>query len=225
MISCVIFDVDGTLLDTSEGIAESVRHTVRQLSLKEISRETVLKFIGPPVQESFKKYCSLGDAQAREAAGVFRDYYKEHALFRARPYEGIFELLELLKNSGCRIGAATYKREDYAVRLLEHFSFERYAGVIHGSDGCGVLSKADIIRKCMDELGEDREKCVAAGDTRHDAAGAESAGIGFIAVTYGFGFRSGSDIEDYPCLGVAGRPLDIWDILCREARYGRRERG
>ena len=209
MIRNVIFDLDGTLLDTSEGILLSVEHTVKVLGYGELSLEQKLSFIGPPVQVSLKRLYGLSDEEAQRGAGVFREYYKDKALLKARPYEGIYDLCGMLKERGIRMAVATYKREDYAVKLLKHYDFDRYCDPMHGADNNNVLKKEDIIKMCVDEMGAKKEECVLIGDTDNDAKGAMEAGIPFIAVTYGFGFKDKKDLDCFTYIGIADSPIEV----------------
>ncbi len=209
MIRNVIFDLDGTLLDTREGILESVRYAAGQLGYPELPKEELLQFVGPPIQQSFMQHYGCDEETAQKAAGVFRTYYKTTALLMARPYEGIYALCETLKAHGLRMAVATYKREDYALTLLRHFRFDQYCDPMHGADDLNQLKKADIIQLCMKEMNAIPDECVLVGDTLHDAQGARDAGLSFIAVTYGFGFRDKADTEGFPCYGIAKRPLDV----------------
>ena len=213
MIKNVIFDLDGTLLDTSEGILLSVEHTVKELGFKELTLEQKLSFIGPPVQNSLKRLYGLSDRDAQKGAEIFREYYKEEALLMAEPYDGIFTLCETLKNNGVRMAVATYKREDYALKLLCAKGFDRYCDPMHGADNNNILKKEDIIIMCVDEMGVQKEECVLIGDTDNDAKGAMQAGIPFIGVTYGFGFRSRDDLKEYPYIGVSDTPMGVVDLV------------
>lgn len=213
MIKNVIFDLDGTLLDTREGIIESVKFAAKELGYEELPRETLLKFVGPPIQQSLMMFYGCDMETAQRGANIFRDYYKTTALLKAEPYEGIFDLCEKLKANGVRMAVATYKREDYALTLLRHFGFHKYCNPMHGADNNNVLKKADIVRICQEEMGATKENSVLIGDTEHDAKGAEQAETPFIAVTYGFGYKSSDDVKDYPSIGVARTPLEIADII------------
>lgn len=209
----ILFDLDGTLLDTSEGIIESVRHTISLLGLPELTTEVLKTFVGPPVQESFKKYYGMEEANAQEAADVFRSYYKETALFLAQPYPGIHELLEKIKKNNLRIGVATYKREDYAKTLLEHFDIAPFCDTICGADNENKLTKTDIIMKCLHDLSLDTKDTVLIGDTIHDARGASNSGIPFIGVAYGFGFESRNDSIPYPCVRCVETVEELADAI------------
>ncbi|GAA6377208.1 HAD family hydrolase [Firmicutes bacterium i23-0019-B6] len=211
----VLFDLDGTLLDTTEGILESVKYTVNKLGFEELPYEKQLRFVGPPIQESFIKYYNCSSEQAQGAVEIFRDYYKNKALFKAVPYAGIYELFDLLKSLDVKMAVATYKREDYALKILEYFKFNQYCCSMHGGDNENKLKKSDIVNICLDELQCNKKDCVLVGDTIHDAKGAADAQIPFIAVTYGFGFKTEEELKEYPCVGIAESPKELVKIIER----------
>ena len=188
-------------MDTSEGILSSVRYAIKAAGYNELPEERIRQFIGPPIQDSFRQEFNLSSAEANELATIFRNRYKEVDLLNARPYEGIFDALSSLRRDGYKLGVATYKREDYALKLLESFGFLEYFEVIHGSDFEGKLKKADIIEKCISALNLDnRDRIVFVGDTVGDLKSAASARIHFIAVTYGFGFKNEDQDKDFDAL-------------------------
>lgn len=200
-IEAVLFDLDGTLLDTQEGILASARHVIDIMHLPELPTDILLKFVGPPIQYSLQKYCGLNEEQAQQGANLFRSYYKSKALYLATVCDGIFDLLKSLKGKGIKIGVATYKREDYAIDLLRNSGIACYCDVIHGADNENQLTKVDIVDMCINEMGCDRSATILVGDTDHDAIGAEKAGIGFVAVTWGFGYTDESQL-DYPYIKI-----------------------
>lgn len=204
----VIFDVDGTLLDTTDGVIESAVYAAKSFGYPELPYETMLKFVGPPIQESFIKHYGFSVSDAQKAANVFRSYYKDNALLKATPYKGIFDVCKFLQKSNVKQAVATYKREDYALTLLHHFSFDAYLDVIHGADNNNVLTKSDIIKLCISDMGYKENECVLIGDTLHDANGAAESGIDFIAVTYGFGFKRNESIS-VNHIAVADKPEDL----------------
>lgn len=208
----VIFDVDGTLLDTTEGVTAAVRYTIEQHHLHELAWEELTTFIGPPIQDSFAKHFGISDSETlQELATTFRSRYKNYELFKAKPYEGIYELCDQLQRQGIVIAIATYKREDYAVEIIKHFGFDRYSHIYYGADHENRLKKADIIKKCLADIEIDGQSAaVMVGDTDNDALGAEEAGIDFIGVTYGFGFRDYEEVlKCKNATGYVERPLDI----------------
>ena len=209
----VIFDLDGTLLDTSEGIIESIQFAVHELGYEQLSYDELCTFVGPPIQQSFMNHYGCDKETAQKAADIFREYYMTTALLKAKPYDGIYELCERLKKKDIRMAVATYKREDYAVQLLCHFHFNEYCDPMHGGDNLDQLRKEDIIKRCQSEMNASPENSVMVGDTVGDALGAVKANTPFIAVTYGFGFKIPEEINAYPNIGTAGNPLEIADLI------------
>lgn len=210
----VIFDVDGTLLDTTEGVLNSVKYAMREKSLEIPSDEYLCSFIGPPIQNSFAKLYGLEGKELQELTDLFRNRYKSTELLKAKPYDGLFEVLSNLKNAGIKIGIATYKREDYAITLLKHFGFDKYTDVMHGADNNNVLKKKDIIELCLKEMGvEDYKRAVMIGDSDNDALGADHIGIEFVGVTYGFDFAKPEDVQQFPSIGCVDKPIDLLSIL------------
>ena len=209
-----IFDLDGTLLDTAEGVTGSIRYVIEKLRLEPLSDEVLRSFIGPPIQNSFARIYGFDKERAAEAAAIFRDIYKDENLLLARPYDGIYDTIKDLKKSGVHCAVATYKRQDYTDRLLGHFGFDRICDKICGSDFEGKLTKKDIIRNAIEYLGvTDYSRAVMIGDSDNDAIGADALGVPFIAVTYGFGFSDDADAGQFPNAGIAHTPEEITRII------------
>lgn len=223
MTKAVIFDVDGTLLDTTEGILSSVRYTIEKHQLPELDRENLLHFIGPPIQDSFAKHYGLAGDILQELATTFRDHYKDADLYKAIPYDGIYEVCEQLKTAGIPMAVATYKRQDYAEKIVRYFGFGKYTDIIFGADHENRLKKVDIIRRCLNAMGVPADKdAVMIGDSDNDATGAGKIGIGFLGVTYGFGFHSDGEIMSIPhAIGTAHTPGEIISILLSGKEYQR----
>ena len=208
----VLFDLDGTLLDTSEGILKSVKETIEYYGLKELPEEELLKFIGPPIEWSFEGKCGVTGDKLAEVTNHFRDRYSNHNLLLAKPYDGIMDLLEYLKDKNIPIGIATYKKQDYAEKLLLATGFGNYTSHIFGSDYEGKLLKKDIIKLCIDSLGvDDASKVLMVGDSNHDANGAKLAGSPFCGVSFGFGFGAfgGEDINEFEHVFYADHPMEM----------------
>ena len=185
----IIFDLDGTLLDTSEGVKEAVLFTIKKLGYSKLEHDNLDAFIGPPIQTSLINFYNCTKEEAQKGADIFREYYKNVSLFKASAYPGIYSVIQFIKEKNMNVAVATYKREDYAIKLLNKFRFNEYCKVMHGGDNFNKLSKADIIKICIDELGGDIDNSLYVGDTYSDLKGANECGIDFIGVTYGFGFK------------------------------------
>lgn len=205
----VIFDLDGTLLDTSEGVFDSVRHTVKSLGKPALDEATLRTFIGPPVKLSLIRLYGLDEDAANRATEIFRTQYKEYDLLKAEPYEGIKELILALREHGFKIGVATLKREDYALTLLGHYHFTEICDSICGSDFDSKMTKADVLNKCLNSLNLSPSEAVLVGDTSSDGIGAKEAGVDFMAVTYGFGPDTEEKWQEYEPVYVAKDTHDI----------------
>lgn len=205
-----VFDVDGTLLDTTEGVLSSVKYTIEHFGFEPLSEQRLKKFIGPPIQNSFADAYGLSGDILQEIASVFRNRYKDVDLLKAKPYDGIYEAMDSLVKKDVKIAVATYKRQDYAERILRHFGFDRYTDIMYGADHENKLKKRDIIEKCIRDSGiSDYSSAVMIGDSDNDAIGARDIGVSFIAVTYGFGFDNAADAMEFPNAGIAETPAEI----------------
>lgn len=198
----VIFDLDGTLLDTSEGIIKAVEYTIRKYNLNKLTNDQLLSFIGPPIQESFNRMYNFDEEKCQRLAETFRERYKTIDLLKAKPYNGIYELLNHLLENNIKIAVSTYKREDYAKTLLDAFEFNKYFNIINGADNYNKLKKKDIIKLSINDCKiNNNSKVVYIGDTQSDLNASKELEINFIGVNYGFGFKN---VNSY-----ANKPNDI----------------
>ncbi|HAP56691.1 MAG TPA: haloacid dehalogenase [Sphaerochaeta sp.] len=205
-----IFDLDGTLMNTSPGIFASANATVERLGMEpEHDLKQLSKFIGPPITQCFVKVYDLDPSLIDQAVVIYRKEYDEHGRFNATPYEKIEDTLDALKKSGYLLAVGTLKYEPLARQMMEHFGLAPYFDSIRGANESSSLSKADIVRKVLDDLGVQRQDAVLIGDTTHDQKGAEEAGVAFIAVDWGFGFPKGMEKE--PSMYAMAREVE--DLL------------
>lgn len=185
----IIFDLDGTLADTSSGILECHRYTNRVMG-RPIVDETILKrIIGGPLLKTYQNLFGYSEYDAKQAVQIYREHYAEVGFLRSVLYPGMRECLTDLKEHGYLLAVATLKEEELAKKLLDMLGVSTLFDVIHGMDAEDTLSKGDLLNMCMDELGTSRQDTILIGDSLHDANGAQQAGIGFLGVSYGFGFN------------------------------------
>ncbi len=210
----IIFDLDGTLLDTSVGIINSVEYTIKKMGYKTLSQEELRLFVGPRIQDSLEKVYGIQGEELSMASNIFRNRYKEGDVFLANPYEGIEILLKRMKSMGVHIAVATNKRQDFADALLEKQGFLKYIEVVCGTDMQGKLKKEDLISRCINAFSECNSKnTIMIGDSSYDAEAAEKAGVDFVGVTYGFEFETLSDVNKWSNVGVVDSPLKLIEMI------------
>ena len=108
-----IFDLDGTLLDTTQGVIECVENTAKEIGFPRKDMSELITFIGPPLQDSFQRVYGCDKDKADEATAIFRKFYSGGLMYHAKPYDGILEQCEHLKDAGVLLAVATYKKEEY----------------------------------------------------------------------------------------------------------------
>lgn len=184
MKKIVLFDLDGTLIDSSEGIINSLRYMQEKLNLENLAVETLQKFIGPPLKESVKLYYGLDDEAAQLAETTYREHFSEIGLKQLEIYPQVPETLTLLAED-YSLAVATSKPEPYAKQIMQEIGLNQFSG-IYGADLAGKLhDKAAVIAYALEELGS--REAVMVGDRKFDLIGAEKNQIPAIGVLYGFG--------------------------------------
>lgn len=189
MYKYIIFDLDGTLLNTSDGIIKSINNTIKKLSLPDISFETKKTFIGPPISESLKRIYNISDEKAKLGHSIFREIYENNYLYDASIYDGIIELLEFLNEKKIYMAIATYKKEEHAKKIITRFGLNKYFKIINGSNTENSLTKVNIIQNCFIYSHINNNEILMIGDTESDYKAAMKLDINFVGVTYGFGFQ------------------------------------
>ena len=195
MHTVIIFDLDGTLLNTSPGIFATANYTMKKLGFDELPESQLRKFVGPPLAACFRIACGLEEHLIEQACSIYREGYAKGAMYRASAYEGIVEMLETLRSRGLTLLVATLKHEDMARKILERKGLIQYFTSVHGSDSQGALTKKDIILNALKAINKaSGPDVLMVGDTPHDMDGARDAGVNFLAVDWGFGYHKGERI-------------------------------
>lgn len=187
----ILFDLDGTLTNSAEGIIHSVVYALEYYGIYEKDIQKLKRFIGPPLQESFVEYYGFDAQKAGEAVWKYREYFADRGMFENNVYPGIPELLEELKAGGRRLFVATSKPTVYTNQILEHFGLMGYFEDVQGSNLDGSRTrKEEVIRCVLDGNGiSDTGSAVMVGDRKHDVLGGRACGLDTIGVLYGFGSR------------------------------------
>jgi len=213
-IKAVLWDMDGTLFNTKRGIEMAVREALDTRGLPQVRDDEIDDFIGPPIQYGFRDVCHLSMEEARETADVFRKYYREKGyVTECDPYPGLLNCLKDLKEKGFHNAVCTLKKQDMAERIVDKFGLSGLFDSIVGTDALDSIKKDDTIRITAERFGIGTGEAVLIGDTEFDSLGAEKAGSLFIGVTYGFGFKSEEDVNEYPNIGTASSVDDVLRLI------------
>ena len=203
----VFFDLDGTLMDTSDGIFAGGRYAMEKVGIPIPEIEDWNVFIGPPLGDCFRLTFGIKDEdKIRQLCEAYHEFYMEEGRFRAHFYPGILEVAKELKKRGHVLGIASMKNEDLVQEMCKHFKVDDLFDVQLGIDLIGTMTKADLLKEGFKRLGLSASDCVLIGDTAIDARGAQQAGCDCIRVSWGFGFKP---VEE----GTINSPYDILNLV------------
>ena len=210
MYDIILFDLDGTLTESAEGITNSVIFALDKMGIKETDKEKLKEFVGPPLDESFMKYYGFDKEGAREAIENYRIYYRAKGIFEAPLYENVKETLVQLKKSGKELYVATSKPEVFAKQILEHWEIAHLFVDIAGSNLDGSkINKDEVIASLLERNGiKDKSRILMVGDREHDVIGAKKQGLPSVGVLYGYG-----DYEELKNAGADYIIENITDLL------------
>ncbi len=190
MYKAILFDLDGTLTESGEGITKSVQYALEKLGRPEEDLEKLKVFVGPPLMEQFMKYAGFDQETARRAVEYYRERYSDVGIYENRLYPGVENMLRTLKGKGYRLAVASSKPEYFVKQILEYFHLTDCFEEIVGSEMNGSrTSKSEVIEETLSRLGMsgNRREAVMVGDREHDVIGAKTCGLDCVAVSYGYG--------------------------------------
>ncbi len=220
MRKCVIFDLDGTLTRSEEGIWNCVKYAAQKLGFPEPDAPTLRKFIGPPLGYSFREYMGMDDATADKAVETYRERYNVVGLFENRVFPGIRRMMRTLKQEGWYIGVATGKPQKTSERVIAHFGLDKFIGKICGPTGDHRADKIDLIKNALPEGWDAATDDIwMVGDRKFDVEGAIGAGVKSIGVGYGYG--SEEELRQSGCTQYCETVEDVIDYLCPGAKVPR----
>lgn len=190
MYKVILFDLDGTLTESGEGITKSVQYALEKLGQPEPDLKKLEVFVGPPLLQQFMKYAGLDEETAVKAVEYYRERYTDIGIFENEVYPGVEDMLDKLRGKGYILAVASSKPERFVKKVLDHFDLTKYFHEIVGSEmNGGRTSKADVIEEALDRLhmADHRDQVVMVGDKEHDVFGARKTGLKCLAVSYGYG--------------------------------------
>ncbi len=215
--TCLLLDLDATLVDSAPGIAASVASALTGIGVPVPDGDTLRSFVGPPMYQSFREVVGLDELTAKRALRLYRAAYAETGALDSTIYDGVPGLLEELAAAGIPLAVATSKVEDQAVRITEHYGLAAHLVTVCGtSDRAGRTNKRDVIRECLrrlQQLGIDTARPLMVGDRGYDVLSAEAEGISAIHVLWGYGVPA----ESARAIATADSPKALAQLLLSSA--------
>lgn len=194
----VLFDFDGTVADTGEGVFLCVRYAIDAHGLEQPSDGDIRKFIGPPMIVSYHTlYPQLSDDEVQSLMQSYREKYAEVGLYKYELYDGITELLKKLNENGIKTAVASSKPQEALENIIKVSGIDKYFDCIVGADRNYTDSdKATIVEEAIKRTGvTDKSRVLMVGDRKYDIVGAHKAGIACAAVLFGYG--SQEEFDEY----------------------------
>lgn len=211
----VLFDFDGTLADSSEGIFKSLIYAFQCDGKPAPDGATLRKFIGPPIYDSFKTLFGYTDGKIDFMIEKYRERYRETGYLETKIYDGIPELLHALRENGIRVATASSKPTVFIEKILKEHGLYEYFDYVGGTQFDNISSdKSVILKNAMDALGVTARETVMVGDRLFDIRGAKGVGVPCIAVLYGFGSRE--EFEKYGAEYIVETPAEIKSLILGE---------
>ena len=205
----VIFDFDGTIADTSLGILDSHQYALKSMGRSVPSEKELRKVVGGNLLKIYIEKFEFEEKDARRAVQIYRERYAEVGIHNATLYPGFKETLEKLKTIGYNIGIATLKAESFAELMIQEMGIAEYFDEVCGMDPNDGLDKAGLVLKCCELCGCHKEEAVLVGDSNNDWLGTQQAGVKFVGVTYGFGFKPDTEYEFL----TIDAPIELLDVM------------
>ncbi len=206
----ILFDLDGTLTDSGEGVINCARLALEHFGIPSPTDTEMRRFVGPPLRESFARMGVPAEG-IETAMEVYRSRYNPIGIFENTPYHGIHDLLARLKAQGHRLYVATSKPETMALRILERFQLTEYFDCVCGATLDKARDSKSAVIACLLEQVEDPQQAVMIGDTAYDVIGAADHGIPTIGVAWGYG--QPQDMLEAGAMAVAGDMEELFRLL------------
>lgn len=215
----IIFDLDGTLIRSEEGLFDSITFALEQMGVRPGDRKDMKRMIGPVLWESFQKFYHMNAEEADHANALFTEAYEREGLYNTTLFEGVEPMLRKLRDAGRILLVVTAKPRDMAEIVLHHTGIDRYFQTVIGPDRSDKKTdKGSLLKEALcflAETGTDhfkKEDTVMVGDRMFDIEAAEETGIDSIGVLYGYGERE--ELERAGATCFADTAADVVKIVC-----------
>ncbi len=188
MIKNILFDLDGTLNDSSVGIIKAVKYALKNFDIEVTDQALLRRYIGPPLVDCFMEINGLNREKAEQALIYYREYYNVTGKYENAVYVGVTEMLNKLNEKGANLYICTSKPEDVMKDIINHFNLKQYFTALYGASLDSKRNKKTaVIKYALEQAKINPKDCVMVGDHHHDVMGAKDNGLTSVAVTYGYG--------------------------------------
>lgn len=213
MYDTIIFDLDGTLLNTLDDLCDSTNYALERHGYPQRTLAEVRRFVGNGIRKLIERAlpAEVSEAEFERVFGDFKEHYQAHCNDKTGPYDGILPLLEELKMRGYKTGIASNK-DKTAVQKLNGIYFEGLIDAAAGAaDGIPVKPNPRMVNLMLEELGSDKEYALYVGDSQVDVQTASNAGLDLVAVLWGF--RDRDELEDAGAVRFIDEPMELLECL------------
>ena len=215
----VLFDLDGTVSASAEGIRMSLEYALDTLNVPKPNLDDYTLYIGPPLIDTFRNLCGLDEETSEKGAAIYRDYYDKEGKYHNKVYPGIKEVVFSLREKGVKTAICTSKQKPVADGVAKLLGITDWFDEIVGSTLDNTIKdKKDLIPYALTKLGgnieSDREQTLMLGDSRFDAIGARLCGVDFIGVSYGYG--SVDEMKEQGAVAIVDSPGEILKYIVNE---------
>lgn len=212
----VLFDMDGTLLDTLEDLRDSTNHVLREMGYPERSLEEMRRFVGNGAEMQIRRAVPEGTSEENIAKVLraYRAYYQEHCRIKTKVYDGLLDMLDALKARGVKTAVVSNKPDEAVKKLSEEYFGGRMDYAVGAKDGRRCKPYPDMVDAALEALGETREGAVFIGDSEVDVQTGLNAGLPVIAVSWGF--RSRETIAEAGATVIADDAAALAKLLLGE---------
>lgn len=212
LYDAILFDLDGTIIDSGAGVTNSVRYALEKMGRPVPSYEILRTFVGPPLTESFMRHADMTAEEAEFAVECYREYYTDRGIRENTVYAGVPAMLAGLKERGETLMVATSKPEPFARQILTELHLHSYFDFVGGASfDAGRREKEDVIAYLLRETGADAARCVMVGDRLYDVRGAALFGIPTVGAVWGYG--SAEELTESGARWLANTPADVAEVL------------
>lgn len=217
LFKAVLFDFDGTIVDSKEGITKSIMYALEKYDIPVEDESKLEYFIGPPLYVSFYDMFGVEGELSDKLVEAYRERYAVKGIYENKIYDGILDILKELRANGVKVGIASAKPTVYVKKIIEYLEIDDLFDTVVGNELHTVISdKSHLVTKALENLNiTENEKCAMVGDRHYDISGALKAGVKAVGAVYGFG--SEDELNDAGADFLAHDATELLNILLNKS--------